>query len=277
MNTFKYLDYRSAIADFLQESKDNGVSINISKLAEKIRVQKTYVSRVLRKQAHFSSDQIYACAAALGFGQEETDYLILLMEYDRTALKDRKRFLLDRIHDKQAEKRNIQDHVSATMHSTTIEQNYVEYYLDPYMPVVYMHLLIPEYARDPQKIRTIIPVPPEQLKSILGTLERLKLVERGADQRSYRVTVNNLHLPKQSPLSFPAEQLTRMMAFEHMRKIPKDKRFYYSATFTADESTRAYLHDEFLQYLQRANARINPAPSEAAYHIAFELFPWKAD
>ncbi len=275
MNFFSYLDYREAIADLIEDSKAKGLSISISKLADKIGIQKTYVSRVLRKQAHFSSDQIFACATALNFGQEETDYMILLMEHDRTGLRDRKRFLAERIREKQAAKRKV-EHIDATTFETTIEQNYVEYYLEPYSPVVYMHLLIPEFARDPQKIRSIIPITQDHLNAILATLVRLKLIERGVDQKSYKVTVNQIHLPKQSPLSFPAEQLTRMMSLEHMKKIPKDRRFYYSATFTADETTRAYLHDELLKFIAQADKKIRPAPSEAAYHMSFDLFPWNA-
>jgi hypothetical protein len=251
-------------------------------LAEALRLQKTYVSRVLRGQAHFNSDQLYQCCLYLGLNDEDSGYLSLLLEFARSSVPQRKKRLQGKIHQLQTDRRKIQRHLRAKMvepepaSGAGARNGYIEYYLDPRAALVHVYMNLVEYRRNPYKIKQVLGIPEKQFRALLKLLERLEIIRWSPLQSAYDLLLDHIHLPKESPLTFPSEELTRIMAIEHMRKLTADQRFHYSFTFAADEKTRAVVHDEFLKFLRHVEAVIKPAPSEEVYHMAFDLFPWKA-
>lgn len=276
MNIFRYLDYRTFLLTFIEHLKKRGLKVNHSGLAEAIEVQKTYVSRVLRKQAHFNADQLFLCCKYLKLNAEETNYLLLLLEQERASVKERRSILTGQIHQIQQTKAKIQNHSRATMVEPAVGEQYLEYYLDPRVPLVHTCFHIESYRVQPNKIRQAMNMTEEQFKQILDILVRVKIIEWNSLAKCFDLKVSHLHLTKESPLSFPAEQLTRMMVLDHLKKLRADERLYYSFTFAADEKTRKKVHEEFLKFLRATEPEIRAAPSEEVFHMSFDLFSWLA-
>jgi len=260
-----------------EKLKSRGLRVNNSLIADFIKVQKTYVSRVFRKQAHFSADQLFLCCQYLRLNPEETNYLLLLLDHERAAVKGRRSILLGQIHQIQQEKTKIQNHSKATMVAPQSNPNYLEYYMDPRTPLVHTYFHINSYRTNPNKIGQALQITEMQFNQILDVLKQSKIIEWNSVTKTYDLKVSHLHLTKESPLSFPAEQLTRIMVLDHLKKLRKDQRFYYSFTFAADEKTRKHVHQEFLKFLRATEPEIKAAPSEEIFHMSFDLFPWMAD
>lgn len=277
INVYKYIDYREALSVVLEKLKDRGMKVNLSLLATAIDVQKTYVSRVFRREAHFSSDQLYQCCEYLKLSADEFFYLNLLLEHDRASAKGRKKILWEQIQGLQNEETRIQKHSKAHMLESKNSVRYLEYYMDPRMALVHTYLLIDSYRIKPALISQALNLTNSQLAKILLVLENLEIIKFNKNRGTYEVKVRHLHLTKESPLSFPAEQLTRMMVIDHLKKLNPNQKFYYSFTFAADEAARVFVHQEFLKFLRAIEPAIEKAPSEDVFHMTFDLFPWKVE
>lgn len=107
MNIFRHLDYKKLISDLVDSRKKSDSKYSYAKLAEAIRVQKTYISQVVRGGAQLNSDQAYLAARFFDLSEEETEYLRLLVEWDRTQVQERKKSLLAKIHAIQARQRAV--------------------------------------------------------------------------------------------------------------------------------------------------------------------------
>lgn len=274
MNIFRYLDYRQILENCVQELKDRGLRVNHSLLSDAIGVQKTYVSRVFRKQAHFNADQLFLCCQYLKLNAEETNYILLLLENERSSVKARRAILTEQINQIQLEKTKIQNHSKATMVEPLNSDSYLEYYLDPRAPLVHTFFHIDHYRTNPKKIREALQLSEVQFNQIIEILKVAKIIEWNAIRKVFDLKVSHLHLKKESPLSFPAEQLSRVMVLDHLKKLDRGQRFYYSFTFAANEETRRYVHEEFLRFLRATEPTIRAAPSDEIFHMSFDLFPW---
>jgi hypothetical protein len=84
----------------------------------------------------------------------------------------------------------------------------------------------------------------------------------------------NFHLPKDSPLCEPHQNLLQQIANQHTRGLPEREKYAFSLTFSADEETRDAIHSEFLKFLQTIEPLVTKAPSDEIYGLRFDLFRW---
>ena len=277
MNIYRYLDYREITDKLLKIKKNDDPKINATQMAQALGIQKTYISRVFRKNAHFNTDQLYLACQFLGLDANEQKYLFLLLEYERTVVTTRRQELLGQIRIIQSEATKIEKHLRAKMIDVESSEKFLEYYLDAMIPLVHVFFNIPEYRRYPEKIQLALGLTETKFNQIVSVLEKYSIIKMNPHHKAYDLLLDHIHLPKESPLSFPYEQLSRFSVIDHLKKLSKSQRFYYSFHFSADEKTRSFIHQEILKFLAKTEAEIKVAPSEKVYYMSFDLFPWKTD
>ncbi len=87
MSIYSYLEYRPALAERLVRQKNQPGGVTMAKLAEKIPVQPSYLTNVVKERAHFNADQLHTLCELLGYTAEEIRYLTLLLEHERSSNK----------------------------------------------------------------------------------------------------------------------------------------------------------------------------------------------
>jgi uncharacterized protein (TIGR02147 family) len=274
---YSYLDYRTALHDFLKFRKKVNSEFTSSRLAEAIQVQKPYVSRVFKGDAHLNSDQLFLAARFLELSEAESSYLSLLLEWQRSSVTVRRRELREQIRFRQDEARGTEAHLKAEMVDPAVQDmNYAEYYLEPMSQIVHGFLIVPEYARDPRKIATALGLTEKKLEKILQVLAKLGIIEFRSSEKRYHVLREHTHLRRDSVLNQAYQLLFRQAASEHVKRLEDEEKFLFSVTLSADEATRGFIHDEFNAFLKRVEPRVREAPSEGVYQITFDLFRWDA-
>ncbi|NDC39730.1 MAG: hypothetical protein EBZ48_17105, partial [Proteobacteria bacterium] len=90
MNVFHEKSYRSAIEKLVVSRKHLDSRMRFSLLADHMRVQKSYLSKVLGGKAHLNADQLHLACQYLGLNEEESRYLQMTLEHERSVLTERK-------------------------------------------------------------------------------------------------------------------------------------------------------------------------------------------
>jgi uncharacterized protein (TIGR02147 family) len=274
---YGYLDYRFAIRDFLKERKKVNSEFTSSRLAEAIHVQKPYVSRVFKGDAHLNSDQLFLAVRFLELVEAEASYLSLLLEWQRSTVNVRRKELREQIRIRQEKARGTDAHLEAEMVDPAVhDMNSAEYYLEPMSPIVHSFLIVPEYAREPRKIAIALGLTEKKLEKILQTLSKLGLIEFRAVEKRYHVIREHTHLRRDSVFNQAYQLLFRQAASEQVKRLSEEEKFLFSVTLSADEATRGFIHDEFNAFLERVEPRVREAPAEGVYQITFDLFRWDA-
>jgi hypothetical protein len=271
MSIFDFNDYKAAIKWSLTQLKKRDHRANSRALAEACRVQKTYLSRVLNRDAHLNADQLHLANQYLGLNQKERKYVSLIHEADRSVLIDRKEALLREAKKIRTKASNTENYLSAD----ALDENALHasrYYLDPTMQLIHLFLTIPKYAKNPRLIEEKLDIAREDLEERLAKLAGLKIINW--DGKKCVVIKGLLHLSRDSEVYPVYRVLTRIKALEKIQKSTSKKDYSYSLLLSADEATRKIIHNRFLEFLKELEPVIKAAPETEVYQLNFDLLSW---
>src|SRR3954464_13045770 len=98
MEIYQEADYKKAIRLRLKELGRVRKGMTLKKLAQKIPIQYTYLSKALNdEKTHLSEDALFTLAKLLEFFPDELDYLFLLRAHAMASRPERKEHLLGKI------------------------------------------------------------------------------------------------------------------------------------------------------------------------------------
>jgi uncharacterized protein (TIGR02147 family) len=268
------MDYREIIRTLVDEHRRTDQKFNFSVLAKALGVQKTFLSMVMNSNSQLSTDQLFSLSEYFRLSKQEHDYLILLLEYEKTGLAKRKKFIRNRIAAIQLEQRSPRKALGHEFVETG-DNPTADYYLDPFMTIVHQCLALAEFGGDPNKVAQGLGIPDRSIKKIVRTLESLKLIAPARPPGTYSVTKEHVWLAPESPLNSAYYSLFRQVSAYQLAKTPRDQRSVFSVTFTADDKARGLIHEAFLKFLREMESIVKAAESKEVYQINFDLFPWR--
>jgi len=272
MDVFSLRDYKEAIHAKLAEKKRLlGNRFTYEKLARRIGVQQTYLSRVLGPNGpHLSEDQLYRIASDLGFGHDERRFLQLLLERDRSEIPERLRELTEEI-DRLARTRQRSE-AYLSVETTPNSSELLEYFLNPDVPLAHMFLTVKRFRDNVPQIASKLGITDDALNNILATLERQGMV--ALVDGSYEVKLDQTHLSADSALFGPYRAMQHMRAMERFQKLPLDRTYNFTVVFSATEAARLQIKTEFLEFLKKVENIVQNAPDEDVFQMSFDLFDW---
>ncbi len=274
VNVFSFFNYREFLRTALTAARTSRPGFTHRRLAESMRVQPSYLSRVFQGTAHLNADQLYLGGQALRCSAEEVRYLLLLLEWDRCELSERKFILKRKIQSIQEEKRNSAHHLKADFVLPESSALYSEYYLDPMASLVHTFLSLKEYQTRPERICVCLGLSEARLREILALLTKLGIVAFDKKKAQYSILKDHIHLDKDSTLNRSYQTLFRHAALEHLKRVEGNEKYEFSVTFSADEETQKVIHDEFNSFLKRIESQVRKAPAEGVFQLHFDLFRW---
>ncbi len=272
MNVYGYLHYRKAIQEKFDLLKAGPGRLTLRKLAEDSGLQASFLTNVMKGRFDFSADQLFAVAVNLEFTEKEREFLLLLLEQERCNLSSRKEYLAKVITDLRNENQRTENHISAKPIELSTD-TLAEYYLDPFVQLVHVHLNLPEYKNTPEKMAAGLGISKVHLASILSTLDKIGYIKRS--KNNYEVIHRNKHLPKDNPLCGPHQSAMRLKSIDQLQRLSSKQSYSFSATITGSEETWEEIRDAYLNFLKKAESIVKVAPSQKAFQINFDLFPWE--
>lgn len=272
MEILSFTDYRTALSElFAWQKKLWGQRWTLSGLADQAGLQASYLTNVIKGRAHFSADQLRAIADAMKLSQVESEYLLLLLEWERSSYPPRKKDLSKCIEEIRRKNLSSIRYVT-TKESPLSEKQQETYYLDPNVELLHMYLGVPRLSQEIKEISKSLAVTEEFIRETLKFLESTGLVE----VRKGRWVKNPVkqHLPEDSPICRPHQSLVRFKSLDHIQKIPKEKKYSFMATVTMDEEARLKIQAAYLSFLKEAQNIVEKSEPEGIYQIQFDMFPW---
>lgn len=272
MNIFELNDYRQILRDTLLLKKEqHGRTHSFQTMATACRVQKAYLSKVLKGHGHLSDDQLYLATEFLKLSRDEREYVTLLHAIERCSVQTRKRELTQKLESLQRKNLQTDTHLTATPIPTQASE-IVEYYLDPNMQLVHMFLSIESYAREPDKIIRDLRLDRRQLADVLDRLLRLGII--AYESGEYKVKRDNMHLPPGSRVYETYRTLMRMKTLEHVPRLPPEDTYNFSVVFSADDATRAAIQARVLELIRATEGLVRKAPQQQVFQMTLDLFKW---
>jgi len=270
-NIYESLHYRKWIRSQAEDWKKSRPGHTLSRLAQQTGIQPPYLTNVLKERAHLNADQFYSVAKAFALNRQETEYGLMLLEWERSSLEERKQALKQQIEIYRKEKLKTENHLQAQKVDAS-EENMIRFYSNPELVLVHAFLGVPRYAQNLKLIADSLKIEMSKLEELLKELKDYGLIQVTA--KGTEKTGRSLHLSKTSAIWRSHQLLMQFRSLQRMQQLQESERYNFSVTFTADEKTREKIHREFLALLSKVEKLVKEAPSEEVYQMHFDLFPW---
>lgn len=271
MTIYNSWNYRAILAEQSRILKGQRPGFTLQRLAQKTNLQAPYLTNVLKERAHLSHDQAYVVANEMGFSPEERDHLLLLIEWERSGLKQRQTELKTKIEAQRREKLKSK----AVLQKENLEptsSDETRFFLNPYYTILNAFMAVERLSQSPSEIAQALHVSPIQIELWLKDLEQMGFLNR--TKTGYQKLKRNFHLSKESPLCQPHQNLMSQISARHMQSLPESEKFNFNLIFSADEDTRDQIQAEYLKFLKAIEGLVKKAPSQNIFGLSFDLFRW---
>ncbi|MCX6124513.1 MAG: DUF4423 domain-containing protein [Proteobacteria bacterium] len=268
MNLFRHTNYREALRDLIANAQAAGRRVTLASVADTMKVQRSYLSAVLAKKADLNSDQLFLATRYFGLEDAEAEYLILLLEIERSSEQTRRR-LLEKKRD-QIRGRQLDATTVLKRDKFPVESLESRYFNDPYSSLVHLFLTIQSYRNDIPAIAARLGLSEQRIDEILVLLEQMNLIRSLPVGRE--ILRETLHLPDSHPATVSHATAFRNRAIDKcLRKIDRDDLFF-TATFSASDRIRQKIRAAFVALIEDCALDIAKSPSEDVFQMNIDLF-----
>lgn len=269
---YEYQDYREYFRQEVSARKALDSKINFQSMANAMRVQKPFLSKVVNGHNHLTQDHLYLGCKYLRLSKNETDYLALTRDFQTSFLKERQDTLKGIIEKTQNDYLQTDKHITSSKIDAATSDSINEYYLDPIYQLVHVALSIARYSEDFRLLAKDLHIPVYRVTAAIERLEELKIVKR--EGAKINVIAHNLHLPH-SAKEYPAWiNLLRQEGMNRSRSLPKENSYGFSVVFSTDEKARQEIHERFLKFLNGVQNLVSSSDEKNIYQMNFDLINW---
>ncbi len=273
MSIFDETDYRSILRARVRELGKTRKGFNLRRIAEKVGIQYTYLSRLLNDgKYHLNEDQLFLIGENLQFFPEEMRYLSLLRAHASSSVKARKEILwaeIERLRTTNELEAPVQNPSSSKINKE------LAYLLDPMCIIVHSSLEISAIQKNPKLLCGKLDMSLEKLRAILRSLEQVGFIELGADGISIqKLKTPDTHYGVDHPVMRSHQNLLRLLSAAQVMKLAEESRHNFMVTFTADEKAFEEIRKAFKDFIKRIERLVSPAKNELTYQLNFDLFRW---
>ena len=205
---FSYLSYKIYINDYLKALPAGGHGYR-TKFAEACGCRLSYVTEVLNRQANFSLEQAEALNDLLGHTHEESDYFLLLINYERAgshALSKRLRSQIEKMREKRLV---LKDRVEVKTKLSVEDQS--TYYSSWHYAAIHM-LVSLEGLQTREALKEYLHLPKERVLEVLDFLVQSNLLKY--EKGRYVVGMGKIFLGSDSPNIIKHHTNWRLRAIE---------------------------------------------------------------
>lgn len=267
MESFSYRDILNAR---LKELKAAKPGFGLVRLCEKLTLHSSYISAALKGQKTLNSDQLFMLADALGFHSETIDYLLLLLDYERTQNTKLKSKLFKKIEALQQKSKKSEIHLKAKAH-TNEDLILARYYSNPIYKILHVFLGIEKYRTDKNKLRSALNLTEDDLEQRLKDLEEMGVIK---NTPHIQILKRNFHLPKDFFICQPHQFMMKQLSIQKQIRLEDTKRESICVTFSASTKDYQRIHQEFLLFLKKAESIVKKSPAEEVFQMTFDLHHW---
>jgi uncharacterized protein (TIGR02147 family) len=264
-SVFEYDDYKAFLLARIESSANGGRGVR-RELAEFIGCQVAYVSHVLAGERHFNLEQVEAASRFFSLREDETEFLFLLLEHQRSGTNELRRNLSKRIEVKRGDYREIQKRIRVHTEISSLDQ--ATYYSSWHYQAIHSLLTIAEF-RTADRIASRLQIPSERVVQVLSFL-----IEKGLAKEAggiYEPTAKEIHLPRTSPLISKLHGNWRVQSLQSLDRSNADD-YHYSGLVTLSEVDMKKVREVMMKALANAVEIVKPSKEEKLCVLAMDFY-----
>jgi len=264
MNLYQCREYREFLV--AQVNEHENVRGYKTSLAQAAGCQKSFLSQVLAGKNDLNRDHGASLAEFWGMNENETEYFIALIDFQRASSPSLKNHLVKRLRTLKAQAKDL----SFEYQEDELEGRFqAEYYSSWYWSAIHEIVGIAHYSTA-EEISKRLKLPTITVQRSLRKLEKMKLIEQKTPGR-FSLTQKNVHLSRESPMNAMNHANWRLQALSDLQRH-RDDSVHYSSVFTASKKDYEKLQALLRKMLAQSRETIIASPEEELYCLNCDLF-----
>lgn len=260
---FRETGYKQILNRILAESETRGM---VSRMAESIGCQRSYLSQVLHTKVQLTKDQGWAASRFLGFSPIESEYFETLVDLERAASKDYREHLenqLQKIRDKAI---RIQQQFTE---SKTFKDNEIYDYCQDWIPCA-VHLLtsIPEF-QTARNIAKRLRLGLSKVESTLSLLQEQGQVELVGEKWVF--SGSSRFIPSYSSYVFLHHRNWRDQAVEQAKE-KNNNELHYTMVQTMSAEDVEKIKALIMEFISNTKKVADPSSPEVLTTLTLDFF-----
>jgi len=268
LSIYLFDDYRAYLNAWIETaSQKRGLRARISEAAN---VHKTTLSQIFHGAKDFSLEQTIRVGQYLGLNQQESDYLVLLVNYARAGSPDLQESFRRQIEARQKEHNQLSHRVTRTRELSSEERSI--YYSNWIYSAVRNLTAIKGFHRA-SEIAGRLGLDRAYLNQILEFLLKTGLCAQEAD--GLRPGPQMTHIEASSPLVSRHHGNWRIKAMERHPVLHPDTELAYTAPMTLSAKDALKIRALLADLVQKTDEIVEPSPSEKLFCMCLDWYEVK--
>ncbi|PIU00465.1 MAG: hypothetical protein COT74_05930 [Bdellovibrionales bacterium CG10_big_fil_rev_8_21_14_0_10_45_34] len=264
-NIYEYRDYKSCLVDLLEAGESSGRGKR-KQLADFIGCQVSHISNVTSGSGHFNQEQAEAAARFFGLNNYETEFFLLLIQFERAGTAALKSFIERQLDHRQKKfttlKRRLKIPESLPAEAEAL------YYSSWHYGAVHI-LLSVQQLQTRELIASKLEIPQTKVDEILSFLTQSGICKK--EGQRYQLIRPLLHLDKSSPHIIRHHSNWRLKSLLSLDRMNEND-LRYSAAFTLSQKDYSYVKERLTKALSEIFETIKVSDEEDAAVICLDLF-----
>lgn len=262
---FTYTDYKKFFNSWVDSQPKNGYG-EYRRVAQALGLSTTMVSQVFKADKHLSMEMTADLCDYLGLTEDETDYLLLLVEYQKAGSFKLRTKLEKQIKKAQEKSAKLESKIKKDVELT---ENDKTIYYSSWLYQATRLLSDIEYVNDAEEIAQKLNVPKNQIIKVLQFLIETNLCRREKGKLKMGPAIT--HLPSGSPIVTRHHLNWRIRAYQQMT-MPDEKNFFATVPMVLSESLAEKIRQELPQLVQNILTDVAPSDSETVRCMNIDYF-----
>ncbi len=265
MDVFSFQNYRDIITSYLagQTSKRGSQK----RLAEAAGCQASYFSQMLSGQVQLTLDQAAGIAIFLQFDEDETEYFLALVGYERSGSRHLQSILRQKL---EKIRRHHSQLSSKIKNSAAVpDQGLMIYYSTWYYSAIHVLIAIPKFANE-KAIAEVLGLSRQLVASALAQLEQMGLAEK--QENKWISLQKNIHVPHNSPLYLMYHGIWRQLANRRMGESSNPADINYTALYAMSQDDFIKMRELVFNFIEETRKIVIPSPEEQLVCCLVDFF-----
>ncbi len=266
-NVFEYLSYRQYLKDHLESQ---GPKAGLKKrAAEYLVVHTTFISQVVLDKADLSLDQGERMNGFLNHSDEEGNFFLDLIIFERASDPKLKKRFENKIKSKHAEHFQISKRLEKTKSLAAADEE--KFYSSHIYGLLHVLASIPE-NRTRETLAAAIGVSSVVANEAINFLIRIGILQMVKNQ--IMPGEQHIHLSGQSKSIWRYHANWRLATLQHFG-FGEESDLHYSLAFSCSKQDATKLKESLMAQLKAMSKTIGTSKEENAYVYCFDFFKWK--
>jgi len=267
ISLFEYKNYKSFFKDWVKNHPSQGRGL-YNKVAEVLRTSNAAVSQIFNGDRELNLEQAIEIAEFINLSNSETDYFLLLVEYNRAGSEKLRKKLLSKINSEKNRQKNLINRVPT---DTVLPEQVKSIYYSSWIYTGVRNLVATSEKSSLEALSARLNIQTSKLTQVIQFLIENQLLTREKDRLV--VGPQKTHLESTSPWVTKHHQNWRLKSIEKMQSQDQSDLFY-SAPMSLSLDLAERIRAQLPELIKQIVSEVGESKSEIVRCLNIDWFEY---